>query len=232
MDAYEHLYNAGDINMILDTINEMFDKAHKGMFVVCHGRHHAMFVVDTVETILKSLLYDSRIVELGKIAALLHDIGNIAGRWNHAQKSAVLAKVFFDGSDDLSSEEKDMVIQAIEDHQTGKNLSSAIGAALLFADKADFSRKRFLDYTIGNRHFNNLEIEDMDIFVSGKAIIINAIATEAFCKDIFISEQYNNYSILLKAANYLGCTCQIRINNEEVKWEAPESGIRQNSCLV
>jgi len=90
MDAYQHLYKAPDINMILDTINDMFDKANKGMFVVCHGRKHAMFVVDAVEKILSSLAYDSRTVELGKIAALLHDIGNIAGRWNHAVKSAVL----------------------------------------------------------------------------------------------------------------------------------------------
>ena len=216
MDAYAHLYNAPDINMILDTINEMFDKANKGMFVACHGRYHAMFVVDAVENILISLLYDSRIVELGKVAALLHDIGNIAGRWNHAKKSAVLSRVMLDGSDHLSSEEKDMVIHAIEDHETGENLSSPIGAALLFADKADFSRKRYLDFVIKeNRHFNNLEIEDMDIVISEKTIIINAVATESFREDVFIDE-YNNYPILSKAAKYLGCTCQIRINNKEI----------------
>ena len=76
-DYYQHLYNATDINMIIDNINEMFNKVKKGMFSGCHGRYHTMAVVDIAEHILKSLSYDSRTVELGKIAALLHDIGNL-----------------------------------------------------------------------------------------------------------------------------------------------------------
>ncbi len=59
--------------MILDNVNEVLNRVEKGMLRGCHGRYHAMFVVDTVEYLLKSLSYDSKIVELGKIAALLHD---------------------------------------------------------------------------------------------------------------------------------------------------------------
>ncbi len=120
MDNYERLYNSTDINMILDNINEVINKVEKGMLRGCHGRYHAMFVVDTVEYILKSLSYDSRTVEMGKIAALLHDIGNIAGRSNHACKSAALAAVFLENLEDLLSNEKDMIVQAIEDHSDGE----------------------------------------------------------------------------------------------------------------
>lgn len=101
MNSYERLYHSTDIAMILDNVNEVLNKVGKGMLRGCHGRYHAMFVVNTIEYILKSLSYDPRTVELGKIAALLHDIGNIAGRKNHARKSAALADVFLDGLEDL-----------------------------------------------------------------------------------------------------------------------------------
>ena len=142
-DYYEHLCNASDINMVLDNINEIFNKTYKNMFTACHGRYHAEFVVDTIEYTLKSLSYDSRIVELGKVAALLHDIGMITGRWEHARKSAVLSAVIFDGSDHLSSDEKKILISAIEDHSKGKNITNAVGAALLIADKVDWSKTGF-----------------------------------------------------------------------------------------
>ena len=212
MDAYKNYCNDGDINKIIDTINEM----HKGMFAACHGRYHAMFVVDMAEHILKSLSYDPRIIELGKIAALMHDIGNIAGRWNHARKSAALAAVFLDGSVDFSPEEKNMIVQAIEDHSTGKNISSAVGAALLIADKVDISKRRVLpSETIDAWHKNLLEIEDVDVHVSSKAIIINYITTEAFSKNLLVSEYTKGFSLPIKAANYLGCTCHFQFNGKE-----------------
>lgn len=208
MDAYNHLYNAPDTSMIIDNINEMFAKVKKDMFAACHGRYHAMSVVDTTEHILKSLSYDYRIVELGKIAALLHDIGNIAGRWNHARKSAVLARVSFDGSDHLREEEKDMIVQAIEDHSDGENISSAIGAALLIADKVDISKRRILPVeTIDAWHGNLLEIEKVDLHISTKSISINFLTTDAFSKELLIDGYRKGYDIPIRAAKYLGCAC-------------------------
>ncbi len=101
MNDYEVLYHDRDINKIIDSTNEMLNKMTDGALIMCHGRYHTMFVVDTIEQILRSLSYDSRIIELGKIAALLHDIGCIAGRWNHAQKSAALTKVYLDALDSV-----------------------------------------------------------------------------------------------------------------------------------
>ena len=68
MDYYNLLYNATDINMVLDSINHVFDRYYKNMFSACHGRHHAMFVVEKTEYILKALSYNGRTVELGKVA--------------------------------------------------------------------------------------------------------------------------------------------------------------------
>ena len=213
MTNYERLYNSPDIAMILDNINQVLNREEKGMLRGCHGRYHAMFVVDTVEYLLKSLTYDSKMVELGKIAALLHDIGNIAGRKNHARKSAALAKVFLDNIEDLQPSEKDMIIQAIGDHTDGKNISSPIGAALVLADKVDVSKRRRLHFEpLDNWYSNLLQIDDMEMNINGKQIIINFITTETFDKELFESGYVNCFDLITKSAEHLGCTCNFKFN--------------------
>jgi len=211
MGDYENYLNDRDINMMLDNVNAM----NKGIFAGCHGRYHTMFVVNTAEYILKSLSYDSRTVELGKIAALLHDIGNMAGRRNHARKSAALAAVFLDDTAQFLPEEKDMIVQAIEDHSEGNNISSVIGAALLIADKADISKRRILPLeTMDDWHKNLLEIEDVNINVSDKLITINYITTEAFSKTLLAEAHEKYYDMPIKAAEFLGCTCRFQFHGK------------------
>lgn len=213
MDTYERLYHSTDIAMILDNINELLNKLEKGMLRGCHGRYHAIFVVDTVKYLLKSLSYDSKTVEFGKIAALLHDIGNIAGRRNHARKSAALAEAFLDDVEDLLPMEKDMIVQAIGDHSDGENILSPIGAALLLADKVDVSKRRRLHVEpIDNWYSNLLQIEDVDINIFGTAITINFITTEAFVKEVFVDGYKKNFNLMTKAAEYLDCTCKYQFN--------------------
>ncbi|MBQ3528320.1 MAG: HD domain-containing protein [Clostridia bacterium] len=213
MDKYERLYHLPDISMILDNVNEVLNKVEKGMLRGCHGRYHTMFVVDTVEYLLKSLSYDSKTVELGKIAALLHDIGNIAGRKNHALKSAALAEVFLDNIEDLQPVEKDMIVQAIGDHTDGKNISSPIGAALVLADKVDVSKRRRLHFEhIDDWYSNLLQVENMDITVLGSNISINFTTTQTFDKEMFIGGYRKCFDLITKSAEYLGCTCNFRFN--------------------
>jgi len=206
MGIYEKYCNDRDINKILDTVNDI----NKGIITGCHGRYHVMFVVDMVEHILGSLSYDARTVALGKIAALMHDIGNVAGRRNHAQKSAALAAVFLGDSHDLSLEEKNVIVQAVADHSEGENISSAVGAALLIADKVDLSCKRILPVdNIDDWHKNLLEIRDVEVRVAGDEIAVNYIATDAFLADALIGKYTE---VPTKAARYLGLACQILVN--------------------
>jgi len=211
MNAYEQYLNDGDINKILNTINDF-----QGVRAACHGKGHALYVVDMAAHILKSLSYDPRTIELGKIAALLHDIGNIAGRWNHARKSAALVEVFLDGPVHFTPEENSTIIQAIEDHSTGKNILSAIGAALLIADKVDISQRRILPAeTLDEWHKNLLEIKNVDVAVTSKAITINYLTTGAFSKDLLISDYAKGFELPIKAAKYLGCACHFQFNGIE-----------------
>ena len=168
MGIYEEYHSEG-IFKILDAINRMWD-----YYVVCHGKYHALFVADTIEYLLKSLSYDARTIEIGKIAGLLHDIGCIVGRWNHASMSAAIVTVWLEASQVLLPEEKNIIIQAIKDHSEGKDLSSAVGAALLFADKIDCSKKRNLSPEPNHVRYKELSIiDDVEVNISEKILTIN-----------------------------------------------------------
>ena len=213
MTAYEYFLNNADINMILDSINGMHGNID--LPPSCHGRGHAMFVVEKVEHVLKLFACDSRTIELGKIAALLHDTGNIAGRRNHTRKSAALAEIFLDGTDLLQSDEKSTIVQAIADHSDGKAISSAIGAALIIADKVDHVKRRI--FPTGNLdpwHRNLLEIEDVEVSVSDGNLTVNFITTSAFSQKVYLSD-YRLFGILNGAAGYFNRGFTLFFNERE-----------------
>jgi len=167
--AFQLLLNDPSLNDIIDDINDNMGLCS------CHGRYHAMYVVDTVEFILTSLSYDEHIIQLGKIAGLLHDIGNVGGKAGHAEKSAIMCVEFLDKTL-LSKADKNTIIQAIADHSDGDNIVSAVGAALLIADKSDVSKNRWLpDIAMDPWHEDLLEFVDVDIRITDKTITINYI---------------------------------------------------------
>jgi len=210
MDTYEKYFNLEEIKIILDNVNEIY----KDSMLACHGRAHTMSVVDVTEYILKSLSYNSRIIEFGKIAALLHDIGRIAGRANHAEKSAALAQIILDKSD-FSTEERSMIIQAIKDHSKAENISSAIGAAIYIADKIDITKSRILPLGIIDPwHKNLLEIKGVKINISSNEITVDYITTDAFSKELLLSEYDKKIEMIVKAAAYLGCSCEVRFRSK------------------
>ncbi|MCL1878223.1 MAG: HD domain-containing protein [Defluviitaleaceae bacterium] len=205
---YEKYLNNSEISKIIDAINEM----HRGSIVSCHGRGHAMRVVAAAEQILVGLNFDARTVEMGKIAALLHDIGNIAGRRKHAKKSAALAKIFL-SREDFLRRERDAIVQAIVDHSEGKKISSAIGAALIIADKIDISRRRIFPLSEPDvLHKNLLELEDVTLSISEKIISINYIGTKKFSKELLMREYKKGFILPMLAAEFLGCEWRILFN--------------------
>jgi len=205
LDTYNQFYN-DDIFKVQGAINDMWD-----YYVVCHGKYHALFVANTVEYILASLSYDMKIIELGKIAGLLHDIGCIVGRWNHAEMSAAIASVWLEATS-LSQEEKSVITQAIKNHSEGKKYSSTVDAALYIADKVDVSKKRNLNPDSTHIRYNELStIDDVEINIVDKVVTINYITNEIFV----IDANERPYNSLILAAQYLGCVCHFQVNGEE-----------------
>ena len=56
-----------------------------------HSNRHIGIVSKRTGEILQKLGFNERIIELGKIAGYLHDIGNCVNRVDHAHTGAILA---------------------------------------------------------------------------------------------------------------------------------------------
>ena len=56
-----------------------------------HSFPHVCRVAELAGDILRTLGYDAHEIELARIAAYLHDIGNLVNRVDHSQSGAVMA---------------------------------------------------------------------------------------------------------------------------------------------
>mgnify|MGYP002672677037 FL=1 len=92
--------------------------------------------------IMEGLDCDPRRIELGMIAAYLHDIGNVVNRIDHAQSGAVMAFRLLDNLN-MPAEEICTIISAIGNHdeKTAQPLNT-VTSALIIADKTDVRRSR------------------------------------------------------------------------------------------
>ena len=92
--------------------------------------------------ILEALGFSEREVDLARIAAFLHDIGNLVNRVDHSQSGAVLAFQLL-SERGFAPEEIALVTSAIGNHDEGTGTPvHPIAAALILADKADVRRSR------------------------------------------------------------------------------------------
>jgi len=211
LSVYKKFLQNEEIQKIHGAINNL------DILVSCHGRGHALTVVDTAEYILTEMGFDNETVEMGKTAALLHDIGVIAGRWEHAKKSAALARVFLGGAACFSCEEIEVILQAIYDHSDGENIVSAIGAAVIIGDKTDLSRRRIFPDAARDPIYKNLmEMSAVDLKISERNLTVDFIVTKNFDEELFIRdyvyEYKKGYELTIKAAKFLGLGCRFLIN--------------------
>ncbi|MBE6855569.1 MAG: HD domain-containing protein [Ruminococcus sp.] len=120
-----------------------------------HAFAHVEKVAQTAGWLLESLNYDERTIELAKIAGMLHDIGNVINRVDHAQSGAVMAFRLLDNLS-MPATEICSIISAIGNHDesTAQPLNP-ISAALIIADKTDVRRSR-----VRNSDFTTFDIHD------------------------------------------------------------------------
>ena len=140
-----------------DEINAYIRNADKYLEQIGYTEHsfaHVIHCVAVSEYILKSLSYDEKTIELAKIAAYMHDIGNVINRDGHAKTGALMAFRILDkyGMDynDIST-----IVTAIGNHDESSAYPvNVISAALIIADKTDVRRSRVRknnDFNIHNR---------------------------------------------------------------------------------
>ena len=134
-----------------ETIRTYIKKADESLSALGYTEHsfaHVTKVAECAGSILENLGYSARTVELVKIAAYLHDIGNLVNRAEHSQSGAVMAFRILDNLK-MDAEEIAEIVTAIGNHDEGTGVPvNAISAALFLADKSDVRRSRVRNHDI------------------------------------------------------------------------------------
>ncbi len=187
-----------------------------------HSFAHVEKVASTVEIILSALGYDERTVELGKIAAYMHDIGNVVNRIDHAQSGAVMAFRLLDNLN-MPAEEICAVISAIGNHDesTAQPLNP-ISAALIIGDKTDVRRSRVRNADMRSFDIHdrvNYAVEKSELFFSAdkSALILDLAVDTSIASVMEYFEIFLQRMLLCKrSAEFLGISFRLRINGSEV----------------
>lgn len=172
--------------------------------------------------ILSTLGFCERDIELGTIAAYMHDIGNIVNRVAHSQSGAIMAFRILDNLG-MDAEEIATIVTAIGNHDEGTGVPvNPISAALILADKSDVRRSR-----VRNNDISSFDIHDrVNYSVTDSALKISENKTEIRL-DISIDTEYSSVSdyfeiflgrmiLCRKAAETLGLKFRLFINSQQL----------------
>jgi len=208
-----------------NAINTYIKKADESLRTLGYTEHsfaHVTHVATISEYILTTLGYPTRDVELVKIAAYLHDIGNLINRNDHSQSGALMAFRILDKLG-MKADELATVITAIGNHDEGTGVPvNPIAAALILADKSDVRRSR-----VRNTNVTDFDIHDrVNYSVDSASLVIDESHTAVELNlniDTCISPVMDYFEIFLermvlcrKAADTLGLDFKLVINNQQI----------------
>lgn len=209
-------------NQEIRTYIQQADESLRALGFTEHSFAHVTTVSLRAEEILTALGYAPRMIELVKIAGLLHDIGNLVNREEHSQSGAVIAFRLLDKLG-FPPEEIAMVVTAIGNHDEGNGVPvSDLAAALILADKSDVRRSR-----VRNRDFSTFDIHDrVNYAVTESSLTIaqdEKTITLALSIDQEISSIMDYFEIFMarmllcrKAAERLRLHFKLNINHQQL----------------
>ena len=187
-----------------------------------HSFSHVLHVARTAGYILETLGYDSRTVEIAKIAGYLHDIGNLVNRQDHSKSGAVMAWSILN---DMGCDPGEMatIVTAIGNHDEGTGVPvNAMAAAMILADKADVRRTR-----VRMKDPREFDIHDrVNYSVTKSCLTINPEKTQ-ISLDLDVDTSYgsvmdyfeiftNRMILCRKAAHTLGLQFRLTINGQQL----------------
>ena len=218
MLTFEQVQN----NPAIRTYIQRADESLTALGFTEHSFAHVGMVARNAAYILETLGYPQRTVEVAKIAAFLHDIGNLVNRVDHSQSGAVMAFRILDNLD-CDPEEIATIVTAIGNHDEGTGLPvNAVAAALILADKSDVRRSR-----VRNQDQTTFDIHDrVNYSVKRSQLKINEEHTLIKLKlsvDTHVSSVMDYFEIFLqrmilcrKAAEKLGLQFKLMINEQQL----------------
>ncbi len=182
---------------------------------------HASIIAENAGMILERLeRYDERTIELAKIAGVLHDIGNLISRDQHATSSALLAyDLLRHKGMPVSEATRVVAANGIHDEELSTEPTSDIGAAVVIGDKADVARERvrnpnMVAFDIHDRI--NYAAQDTELRVGPERKLITlqlSIDTEIGSVMEYFEIFLTRMVITRKSARFLGCDFKPIIND-------------------
>ena len=215
--TFEDIYNNKEIQLYI----RQADESMRAMGYTEHSFAHVGRVANWAQDILLKLGYSERDAELARIAAYLHDMGNIINRQDHAQNSALMA---FQLLKEMQADPEDIaaIITAIGNHDEGTAFPvNPISAAIILADKADVrcSRVRNKDFATFDIHDrvnysvkkSELHVEK-DIYIELQLLIDTEVCAVMDYFEIFMQRML----LCRKAAEKLNLQFRLTINNQRI----------------
>lgn len=218
MVTYEDLRKNAEINTYITRADESLS----ALGFTEHSFPHVCRVAEMAGETLGILGYGAHEIELAKIAAYLHDIGNLVNRVDHSQSGAVMAFRLLDNMG-FPPEEIALIATAIGNHDEGTGVPvNAVAAALILADKSDVRRSR-----VRNRDAAAFDIHDrVNYSVERSALRVDPAEKTARLEltvDTDFGSVMDYFEIFMKrmvlcrrAAERLGLRFQLTINGQQL----------------
>lgn len=194
------------------------DASLKALGYTEHSFAHCTKCAEVAGWLLSELEYSNHEVELVKIAAYMHDIGNVINRSDHAQSGAVMAFRILDKMG-MEPEDTATVITAIGNHDEHTAFPvNAVAAALIIADKTDVRRSRVRNkatiYTdIHDRVNYAVEQANLQLNKESKEIALHLTIDTKICAVMEYFEIFIERMILCrKAADFFDYKFKLNIN--------------------
>ena len=199
-------------------------KGNENLGILGHTDHsevHAALVAERAANILEILGYSKKEIELVKVAAFMHDIGNAINRSRHAEYGSLLANDILKETG-MDRQERLTVVSAIAHHdESTGGATDVISAALIIADKTDVRRNRVRQKPKANFDGHdrvNYAVTKTDLIIDKdkKQISLNLEI------DVKICSMYEYFDIFLgrmlmcrKASELLGVTFRLMVNGNK-----------------
>ena len=187
-----------------------------------HGLRHVTLVSNIAYNVLRHLGHPEREAELAAIAGYIHDIGNVAGRYQHGLSSALLAFQILRGLG-LPPEELAVVMAAVGNHEEEYGEAvHPVAAAIILADKSDvhFTRVQNHDPATFDIHdrvnfavkhsFLRVEEKEKEIVLELTIDPTTTAVMDYF--EIFLSRMV----MCRRAAEFLGSSFKLSINGNRL----------------
>ena len=207
-------------NPAINTYIQKADESLRALGYTEHSFAHVVNVAVTAEYILKTMGYREQEIETAKIAAYLHDIGNLVNRVDHSQSGAVMAFRLLTNME-MEAEDIATITTAIGNHDEGNGVPvNAVAAALILADKSYVRRSR-----VRNSDISTFDIHDrVNYSVVSSRLVINeekTFITLVLSIDTNYGSVMDYFEIFLgrmilcrKAAERLGLQFKLMINDQ------------------